>query len=84
MSIRVEHLQKSFGTFQALKDVSLDFPTGELVALLGPSGCGKTTVLRAVAGFEPVQSGEIRLGSRVVSSPSQATSPGVLYVVTGD
>lgn len=61
MSIRVENIQKSFGTFQALDNVSLDFPTGELVALLGPSGCGKTTLLRIIAGLENADSGRVYL-----------------------
>ena len=61
MSIRVENLQKSFGNFQALNDVSLDFPTGELVALLGPSGCGKTTLLRIIAGLETADRGRVWL-----------------------
>ena len=61
MSIRVENIQKSFGAFQALDNVSLDFPTGELVTLLGPSGCGKTTLLRIIAGLENADSGRVYL-----------------------
>ena len=68
MSIRVENIQKSFGVFQALNDVTLDFPTGELVALLGPSGCGKTTLLRIIAGLENADSGLVYLDGEDASN----------------
>jgi len=61
MSIEVEKIQKAFGRFIALDQVSLHFRTGELVALLGPSGCGKTTLLRIIAGMERADSGTVRL-----------------------
>ncbi|MFC3624811.1 sulfate/molybdate ABC transporter ATP-binding protein [Vogesella amnigena] len=61
MSIQVQNIHKAFGDFVALDNLTLDFPGGELVALLGPSGCGKTTLLRVIAGLEQADSGRVLL-----------------------
>ncbi len=58
-------------TKPAIRDISLSAREGEILCLLGPSGCGKTTVLRAIAGFEPVRSGQLFLSGRLVSSSSE-------------
>jgi sulfate transport system ATP-binding protein len=60
MSIEIRNLVKRFGTLAVCNDLSLDIPSGELVALLGPSGSGKTTLLRMIAGLERPDSGSVR------------------------
>ena len=59
----------------ALEGISLSARKGDVICLLGPSGCGKTTTLRAIAGFEPVSSGEIRLNGAIVSAPDRHVPP---------
>jgi ABC-type sugar transport system ATPase subunit len=67
MDVRLERINKSFGAVQVLRDIDLIFPSRKFVTLLGPSGCGKTTLLRMIAGLEPITSGVIRFGDRVVN-----------------
>jgi iron(III) transport system ATP-binding protein len=58
-----------YGTNHVLAGISFALQRGEIGCLLGASGCGKTTVLRCIAGFEPVAGGEIRLNGKLVSAP---------------
>ena len=60
---------------RVVDDLSLHISAGTLCCLLGPSGCGKTTVLRAIAGFEPVSGGEILLNGQRVSAPGETLPP---------
>jgi sulfate transport system ATP-binding protein len=79
MSIRVEHVSKSFSAYPALNDVSLTMRDREFVALLGPSGSGKTTLLRILAGLEVPESGTVSFGKRDVTSDKPA-SRGIGFV----
>jgi len=72
--LKVTGLYKRFvtdrGDVRAVEDINFEVAEGQFYTLVGPSGCGKTTTLRCIAGFERTDSGEIRIGDAVVSSPA--------------
>lgn len=78
--LRIDNLTKNFGSFTALKDVSLVINQGEFVCFLGPSGCGKTTLLRAIAGLDIQTYGTILQGDRDISAlPPSGRDFGIVF-----
>jgi len=73
--LEVRHLRHAFGPRRVVDGVSLTVRRGEVHCLVGPSGCGKTTMLRLIAGLEPVREGEIRIGGRLVAAPGFSVPP---------
>jgi len=67
--IRIEHLVKSFGPLEVLKDISTEVGTGEVVAIIGPSGSGKSTLLRCINLLEVPTAGHIFVGGVDITSP---------------
>ncbi len=65
--VSMRDVWRRFGSFDAVKNLSLDIDDGEFVVLVGPSGCGKSTTLRMIAGLEEVSSGEIRFDRQLVN-----------------
>jgi sulfate transport system ATP-binding protein len=80
MSVTVTRISKRFEKFPALRDVSLEVGTGELVALLGPSGSGKTTLLRVIAGLEIPDAGQVFFaGEDVTEKNAYARRAGFVF-----
>ena len=80
MSIEIKDINKSFGDFVALEDISLTIPTGQLTALLGPSGGGKSTLLRIIAGLEAADSGTVHIeGVEATHLPPQKRNVGFVF-----
>lgn len=65
--LQISGLKISYGDKVVLHNIDLAVEQGEMIALLGPSGCGKTTLLNALCGFIPVQSGEVAIASRTIT-----------------
>jgi iron(III) transport system ATP-binding protein len=73
--LELRDVHQAYDGVAVVKGLSFALAPGAIGCLLGPSGCGKTTVLRCIAGFEPVSAGEIRLNGAVVSSPAGSVPP---------
>lgn len=83
--LRVEQLDLYYGDAQALADVSLEVPRGEVVAIVGANGAGKTSLIRAIAGIERPRSGRVFVGDREITGlePHQICELGVGQVAEG-
>ncbi|MBN3562857.1 putative 2-aminoethylphosphonate ABC transporter ATP-binding protein [Aliamphritea spongicola] len=78
--LNIHQLEKRFGEFVALQDISLAIKEGEFVCFLGPSGCGKTTLLRTIAGLEQAQQGNIvQAGKDITHLPPQQRDFGIVF-----
>jgi len=78
--LKLEGIEKRFGTFTALKGVDLEIEQGEFVCFLGPSGCGKTTLLRIIAGLEAQSAGRIEQAGKDISRlPPSARDYGIVF-----
>lgn len=78
--IRIEKIQKYYGRYHALRDVSLEIGQGEFFSLLGPSGCGKTTLLRTIAGFESYESGDLTIaGADMAGVPANKRPTNMVF-----
>jgi len=71
----VQSTSIAYGSHTVVHDISIQLEKGEIGCLLGPSGCGKTTLLRAIAGFEPITHGKISLNNNVVSQVKEILPP---------
>ena len=68
-AVSVRNISKNYQEVEALKNLSLEFPRGELTSLLGPSGCGKTTLLKIIAGLIQATSGQVEIDGKAVTGP---------------
>lgn len=78
--LSIRNLRKTFGSFVAVHDVTIDIPKGEFLTFLGPSGSGKSTTLYAIAGFQDPTSGDVLLeGRSLLSVPSHKRNIGMVF-----
>jgi ABC-type Fe3+/spermidine/putrescine transport system ATPase subunit len=78
--LSIKNISKSFGSIQALDDISFDIEEGEIIALLGPSGCGKSTLLAVIAGLEVPNTGQILWkGISLANTPPHQRGFGLMF-----
>lgn len=65
--VRLENVQKRFGSFQALEEISFELKKGEVLGFLGPNGAGKTTTMRILTGFFPPTKGKVWIHDKLFS-----------------
>ncbi len=78
--LELDNIIQRYGSLTVVDGVSFRVETGSIACLLGPSGCGKTTLLRCIAGFEPIAEGEIRVEGVSVSRPAFSLAPEIRRV----
>ena len=80
MKVRVEKLTKRYGDVTAVNELTAEFESGKLIALLGPSGCGKTTMLNMLSGILPNTGGKIYFDDEEVSDlPPEKREVGLVF-----
>ena len=78
--INLEHIEVTFGSFKALKDINIDIQEGEFFTFLGPSGCGKTTTLHTITGFIDPSAGKVSVrGKDITHTPIEKRNIGMVF-----
>ncbi|ERI99438.1 amino acid ABC transporter ATP-binding protein [bacterium 210820-DFI.6.52] len=72
--IKLEHINKSFGSLHAVKDANLNVEKGEIICLIGPSGSGKSTLLRCINGLEVPESGTVTIDGQVLNTSDKKSA----------
>ena len=78
--IAIEHINKSFGAQQVLKDINLEIPAGQVLGLLGPNGAGKSTLMKILIGLWKADSGSVSVPSRIGYLPENNPLYEEMYV----
>lgn len=81
MAVRIEHINKSFGAQQVLRDVCLEIPDGQIVGLLGPNGAGKSTLMKILMGLWKSDSGTVAVPARIGYLPENNPLYEEMYIV---
>lgn len=79
--IRIEHIHKSFGAQQVLKDINLEIPAGQVLGLLGPNGAGKSTLMKILIGLWKPDNGSVSVPARIGYLPENNPLYDEMYVV---